>query len=173
MPLRQIDLNRQKKFHNNCLRRFQSLSQMIALCAVHLLIGALPIEAEIHKKQLSFLHGLLCNDNQTIQRLNQRQIIINIDNPESFYCVVTKPLEHYNLLNIKSLNLLPNKLSWKHQYKTAVNNYWTTFFRDESENRSTLQFMNFNETQIGKPHLPCKLLALLLLRSKDQLHTVE
>jgi hypothetical protein len=40
---------------------------------------------------------LLCNDNQTIQRLNQRQIIINIDNPESFYCVVTKTLEHYNL----------------------------------------------------------------------------
>jgi hypothetical protein len=24
-----------------------------------------------------------------------------------------------------------------------VNNYWTKFFRDESENRSTLQFMNF------------------------------
>ena len=47
----------------------------------------------------------------------------------------------------------PNKLSWKHQYKTAVNNYWTKTFRDESENRSTLQFMNFNETQIGKPHL--------------------
>ena len=66
-----------------------------------------------------------------------------------------------------------NKLSWKHQYKTTVNNYWTKIFRDESENRSTLQFMNFNETQIGKPHLPCKLLALLLLRSKDQLHTVE
>lgn len=47
----------------------------------------------------------------------------------------------------------PNKLSWKHQYKTTVNNYWTKHFRDESENRSTLQFMNFNETQIGKPHL--------------------
>jgi hypothetical protein len=97
---------------------------------------------------------LLCNDNQTIQRLNQRQIIINIDNPESFYCVVTKTLEHYNLPNIKSLmEEIPNKLSWKHQYKTAVNNYWTKFFRDESENRSTLQFMNFNETQIEKPHL--------------------
>ena len=154
MPLRQIDLNRLKKFHNNCLRRFQSLSQRTALCAVHLLIGAFPIEAEIHKKQWSFLHGLLCNDNQTIQRLNQRQIIINIDNPESFYCVVTKTLEHYNLPNIKSLmEEIPNKLSWKHQYKTAVNNYWTKFFRDESENRSTLQFMNFNETQIEKPHL--------------------
>ena len=111
MPLRQIDLNRLKKFHNNCLRRFQSLSQRTALCAIHLLIGALPIEAEIHKKQLSFLHGLLCNDNQTIQRLNQRQIIINIDNPESFYCVVTKTLEHYNLPNIKSLmKEIPNKL---------------------------------------------------------------
>ena len=70
MPLRQIDLNRLKKFHNNCLRSFsfQSLSQRTALCAVHLLIGVLPIEAEIHKKQLSF--DMVCYTMITIQYNN-------------------------------------------------------------------------------------------------------
>ncbi|CAC5380503.1 CCDC34 [Mytilus coruscus] len=78
LPLQQIDIDRLRKFHINCLRKFQSLSQRTALCAVYLLIGALPIEAELHKRQLSFLYSLLNNENESIQQLNQRQISINI-----------------------------------------------------------------------------------------------
>ena len=36
-----------------------------ALPAVHLLLGALPLEAELHKKHLSLLYSIINSNNQT------------------------------------------------------------------------------------------------------------
>ena len=43
-------------FHVNLLRRIQALPARTALPAVYLLLGALPLEAELHKKHLSLLY---------------------------------------------------------------------------------------------------------------------
>jgi hypothetical protein len=47
------------KFHIANLRRLQSLPTRTAIGIVYLLVGAMPIEAEIHRWQLSFLHNIL------------------------------------------------------------------------------------------------------------------
>ncbi|CAC5362388.1 unnamed protein product [Mytilus coruscus] len=45
-----------------------------------------------------------------------------------------------------------NKLQWKHQYKIAINNYWSKTYKDQSANKSTLKHLCVDQVEIGKPH---------------------
>ena len=57
LPLTQTQINILSKYHISNLRRFQSIPIRTARCAVYLLIGALPLEAELHKRQLGLVWG--------------------------------------------------------------------------------------------------------------------
>ena len=59
LPLTAPQINVISKLHLDNLKRFQTLPVRVATCAVYLLLGALPIEAEIHKRQFSLLHNIL------------------------------------------------------------------------------------------------------------------
>ena len=52
-----------------------------ATCAVHLLLGALPIEAELHKRRLSLLYNIMVSTNETITELTKCQIAIMETSP--------------------------------------------------------------------------------------------
>ena len=64
LPLTRSDIEQLEKFHRKNLRQLQSLPERTANSAVLLLLGALPIEAEIHKRVLSLLLALLTCENE-------------------------------------------------------------------------------------------------------------
>ena len=64
-------------FHVNLLRRIQSLPVRAALPAVHLLLGALALEAELHKRHLSLLFSVINSQNQTFHQLIARSTIFS------------------------------------------------------------------------------------------------
>ncbi|CAC5395133.1 unnamed protein product [Mytilus coruscus] len=90
LPLNQKQLDILSRFHKKTLRNFQSMPARTATGAVYLILGALTIEAEIHKRQLSFLYNIVSCDNSTIQDLVDRQLIMNLDNQHSFFCKVAE-----------------------------------------------------------------------------------
>ena len=53
LPINQTQLNMLSKFHLDTLKRLQSLPTRTVTSAVYLFLGALPIEAELHKRQLN------------------------------------------------------------------------------------------------------------------------
>ena len=71
LDLRKTDL---KQLSDFLLRRIQSLPSRTALPAVYLLVGALPLEAELHKRQLSLLFSILSSENTTLHQLVQRAL---------------------------------------------------------------------------------------------------
>jgi hypothetical protein len=56
------------------MRCFQSLPVRTATSAVYLLLGALPIEAELHKRQLSLLYSILASESKKLKNLMERQL---------------------------------------------------------------------------------------------------
>ena len=127
------------KLHMKNLKNCQSLPTRTAKGATILLIGALPLEAEIHRRQLSFLHTILACNNTTIQDLAERQLVMNIDNPLSFFCITSQLLHQYELPNINTLaKNQPNKLSWKHTVREAVRKHWLKILLEDIEHKSTL-----------------------------------
>ena len=82
-------------FHLDTLRKLQSLPKRTACASVYLLLGALPLIAEIHKRQLSLLFGVLNSDNETIRSLAMRQYMSG--RSTSFFTKTAEILEMYNL----------------------------------------------------------------------------
>lgn len=153
LPLTITQLSILTKFHVQLLRKVQSLPDRTATGIVYLLLGALPIEAEIHKRQLGFLYNLLSCENETIQKLTERQIAVNLDNQLSFYHRVSEVLLLYGLPDISTLKeCLTTKLSWKVQVKLAVNSYWTAKYNLDISEKSTLKYMVKSDLQIGATH---------------------
>ena len=79
-----------------------------------LLLGALPIETEIHKRQLSLLYSILQSDNDIVKGILNRQLAVYNDDPDSFCGRISSILQTYNLPSIEELlGNLPIKSEWK------------------------------------------------------------
>ena len=153
LPLTQSQINLLSKFHLDNLKRFQSLPTRVATCAVYLLLGALPLEAELHKRQLSLLYNILVSDNETVKGLAERQIAVNLDNKLSYFSKVQDILDQYQLPHLRDLkDCMQSKEHWKFQIRTAIYNYWTCELRNEACEKSTLCYMDIDSTKISLTH---------------------
>ena len=140
-------------FHVDLLRRIQSLPSRTAISAVHLLLGALPLEAELHKKHLSLLYSIINSNNQTFHQLIKRSSVFCEDQLGSFFSRVRVILDKYGLPPMEHLmQELPSKLQWKRQVKAALADYWTRTLVNEGRTRSTLQQCCLEKLEIGKVH---------------------
>ncbi|CAC5395287.1 unnamed protein product [Mytilus coruscus] len=151
IPLNKTNIAQLESFHRTNLRHIQSLPQRTAIAAIYLLIGGLPIEAELHKKQLSFLHNLLSSNVQRVKDIIIRQMSVNYDNPNSFFSTIRELLSKYGLPPIHLLQeSLPSKIKWKSLVTKQLNTYWLNTLKDEAESKSTLRYMETNHLLIGK-----------------------
>ena len=108
----------QNKHYISNLRRFQSLPIRTATCVVYMLIGALPLEAELHKCRLNLLYNILICTNKTIRELSSRQIAFNLCNNQSYFSKVQDILNIYDLPNLRCLSKsLTSKDNWKFKLK--------------------------------------------------------
>ena len=131
----------------------QSLPIRTATYAVYLLIGALPLEAELHKRQLGLLYNILTCTNKTIRELSSRQIAFNLDNNQSYFSKVQDILNIYDLPNLQCLSEgLTSKEIWKLQVKRAINKHWSELLQKEALEKSTLKYMNVDSVGIGRTH---------------------
>jgi hypothetical protein len=67
--LKKKDMATLSSFHIGTLKRLQSLPIRTANSAAYLLLGTLPISAELHKRQLSLLHQIAMSDNMSFPHL--------------------------------------------------------------------------------------------------------
>ena len=145
-----------EKFHKLCLnslRIIQSLPERTATVAVYLLLGAVPTEAEIYKRQLSLLHAILNSDNRRIKGVLDRQISVNFDNKDSFSCQIIQVLHQYNLPDIVALKQnIPSKNEWKTAINRTVTKYWTESLVRDSFSKSTLRFLAVGRISGGCVH---------------------
>ena len=62
IQLSRTDISRQDKYQRDFLRQIQHLPERVASCSVYILTGRLPIEAEIHKSQLTLFGNTIRQD---------------------------------------------------------------------------------------------------------------
>ena len=150
LHLNKTQLNQLQRFHISTLRNLQSLPVRTPTSIVQLLLGALPIEAEIHRRQLSLIHSIIRCSNTRIKDVMFRQLAVG--SPESFFCVARCILQLYKLPTVSSLESF-TKLRWKNISRRAVSQYWTEKLKEEAADKSSLTNCNLTEMTIGKSHL--------------------
>ncbi|MES9881858.1 MAG: reverse transcriptase family protein [Sedimenticola sp.] len=149
ITLRKVDMKKLEIFHNSTLRNLQSLPLRTATSAVLLLLGALPIEAEIHKRHFSLVHNIANSKNTKFREIMKRQLILR--NKLSFFTRTSEALIQYELPAIDTLENIP-KLAWKRLTRSSVDSYWTTVLTQDANLRSTLASCNINILKVGETH---------------------
>ncbi|CAC5388978.1 unnamed protein product [Mytilus coruscus] len=151
LPLTKSNIEELEIFHRKNLRHLQSLPERTSNAVVLLLLGALPIEAEIHKRQLSLLYSIVSCDNSKIKDVMNRQIATNYDNKKSFFSRILNILEIYDLPSINYLQKnLPKRDIWKEETKKKVNQYWNAQLKSEALDKTSLRNMNIENLEVGK-----------------------
>ena len=151
LPLNKENMEQLEVFHRKCLRHIQSLPDRTSNSAVLLLLGALPIEAEIHKRQHSLLYSTLSCNNERIKEVMDRQICTNYDNKQSFFCRVLELIQMYDMPSIQALkNSLPKKVHWKREVNKKIDNFWTQKLVEEVSSKSSMKHLNIKNLEIGK-----------------------
>ena len=95
LPLTDTQIVQLQRFHISTLKRIQSLPERTASSVVQLLLGALPVQAEIHKRQLSLLHSIANSKNARIKGLMSRQL--SLEGQKSFFVAAEHTLKMYSL----------------------------------------------------------------------------
>ena len=122
-----------------------------------MLLGALPFEAELHKRRLSLVHSGIHSENQSLKSIVERQLACAFKNKNSFFHEVAEILQKYNLPTLCQLVTgNQSKLQWKHICTRAINSFWTDHLNSEIKTKKTLKFLPVKNLRIGSTHLVWK-----------------
>ena len=139
--------------YKRLLKQILSLPITTADPAIYLLSGMLPVEATLHKRILSLFGNITRLPDDSIElRLAKRQLELKTFKSHSWFIEVKKILLKYDLPHPETLiENPPKKLSWKHQYNNAVNNFWMDQILPQVKMFSSLKYLSRIYT-VGKCH---------------------
>ena len=150
LPLKKKHVENLESFHTKSIRYLQSLPQRIATADIYLLVGAIPIETELHKRKLSLLYSMLASDNSKIKEIINRQINVSYDNEDSLFCNIRDILILYDLPSITDLQAkLPLNISWKKLVRKEVETFWLKRLQNDATAKTTLKYLAVNHLKIG------------------------
>ena len=118
-----------EKYHRQFLRQIMHLPERTSIEAIYLLSGRLPIEMEIHKKQLTMFGNIIRSD-CTERNLAIRQLSLKADNSNSWFAWIRSLLLKYSLQDaIDQLNSRLSKSEWRHCINRNIEKYWSLNFK--------------------------------------------
>ena len=68
-----------------------------------MLLGALPLEAELLKRRFGLLNSDITSNNEYLKGLVQRQLVCSFNVQSSFFFITSKILEEYELPSLSQL----------------------------------------------------------------------
>ncbi|CAG2226312.1 DNCL2 [Mytilus edulis] len=130
--LSKTDISNLTIYFVKLLKRIQHLPDRTANAAVLLLIGQIPIEAEIHKRILGIFRNIIDNDNSV-----ERDLAFQLYDLPSPHDLLVNP---------------PSKSKWKKLVNSSVNYYWITKLKSEASEKSSLNLLNYTDAEFGSIH---------------------
>ena len=140
--LKDSHIKQLETFQVKTLKQLQWLPDRCANVAVYLLLGAEPIELQIHRRILT-LFGQIVRDKSTLEyQIACRQTAIHDIHSSSWFSMVRRILMKYNLPNAHDLlQNPPTKHQWKKCIDNKMNKFWLDKLIMEKEEKSSLKFM--------------------------------
>ena len=138
-------------YHRNLLRTIQGLPKSTASEGIYLLIGELPIEAELDIRILK-LFSAICRaeSNTTLKRMAHRQLAMA--NKHSWFHQVLRLCEQYGISGKLAVDAPWRKLTWSSYVNNAVKSYWKQKLLEKASDKSSLKMINSDNLIALKPH---------------------
>ena len=143
--LQKSDINELDKFFKKLLRQIQHLPESTATEAIYLMLGALPIEAEIHARMLSLFGNITrLKSGDALKELARRQLAMSSSNPDSWFTHLEEIATTYEIDLHQALQMPWPKNSWKSFCKNVVKCHWSNKMLTNASQKSTLKHIVWN-----------------------------
>ena len=138
-------------YHRNLLRIIQGLPKSTANEAIFILMGELPIEAELDIRILK-MFGAICraDSNSTLKKMAHRQIAI--DNKHSWFHQILLLGEKYSISRSLVVDTPWRKSTWNSYIENAVRSHWKQLLFEKTMTKSSLKMINSHNLMALKPH---------------------
>ena len=131
------------------LSNLYNICHRTATAAVYLLLGATPIIAKIHKRQLSLLFSIATCTNTSIRNVAWRQAAVESEN--RFFIKIVNILHMYKLPEFRTImNGRYKKKEWKIIIKRSIRQYLTDQLQNELPGKTTLSLLCHDCLEVGK-----------------------
>ncbi|CAG2234184.1 unnamed protein product [Mytilus edulis] len=101
-------------YYTKLLKQIHHLSKHTATYAVYLLLGQIPVEAELHKRMLNFFGNIIRNHGSVERDVAIRQLAVMPRDSNSWFVKIIDLTEQYGLPSPHDLiNVPPGKIEWK------------------------------------------------------------
>jgi len=146
--------------YTTLIKHLQSLRVSVSSVGAHLLIGLLPITAEIDKRALG-LFGQICRmpENSMLNRLARRQLSTKSLDSKSWFMHIYKLGIEYGIDIPNALNVGWSKSQWRSHVKNAVTSHIQYLYKIKACSQSSLKWLDLERTSLKKCHIiwPCSL----------------
>ena len=140
-------------FIRGTYRRIQNLPQETACCAIHILLGTLPIEGILDAQVLGLFVRVLNLENAREKDIVIRQLAVKGKDSASWTQKVRRTLWKYDLPSAYELVTdTPKKGEWKRKVRQAIQQYWAKHLKQQATAKKTLKFLNTDAYTPGKLH---------------------
>ncbi|VDI27574.1 Hypothetical predicted protein [Mytilus galloprovincialis] len=133
--------------------QIQHLPKRTSIAATLLLLGRIPLEGEIHKEILKTFGNIIRNDKSVEREIAFRQLAMKDEKSESWFTKL------HNLTVIHGLpspyDIIenpPSKISCNRHVNNCINNNFLQNLKKEAKEKSSLKYINFNDSNIGTVH---------------------
>jgi hypothetical protein len=142
-----------RAYYKTLLRQLQGLPQNVATCAVYLLMGTLPLDAQLDKRYLS-LFGAIARLESTnpLKLVAIRQLATKDPRSKSWFAHIRKIGDKYGINIDRAMTYPWPKYAWKRHVNTLVTHHWLSTLTLEAERRTTLAWLILDPSWIGRPH---------------------
>jgi hypothetical protein len=153
VTLNQNEKNSLETFHRSILRQIQHLPQRTATPAIYLLLGTLPIQAEIDKRKLTLFGSIARDKTSTLCNIAKRQLTMKSLDSKSWFSDLVEISYQYGLPSPHEiLESPPSRGKWKSEITSAINYYWGSSLKSVATTKSSLRYLstqNFHKSEIG------------------------
>jgi hypothetical protein len=150
---RKRDLRDAVTFFENTLRQLLSLPSNVAKSALYVLSGAIPLDAQIHRKAFGVLGSIARNKSSLEREIAQRQLLIQPYNGNSWFSQIHVLLIQYDLPTAASvIDSSPGKLQWNTAVKDKINKYCATHTHSVARLYPYLRRLNIEIYKPGQSH---------------------
>ena len=120
---------------------------------IYFLAGTTPIEAHLHRKQLSIFGMISRLPNNILHKIATKILSIDPDNSKSWFIRIRLLCAQYSLpAPLKILMNPPSKAVFKRLVKSKILDFWETELRTEAATKSTLIYFKPEFMSLSHPH---------------------
>ena len=153
MILSPSDYEQLEKYQRTLLRQVQSLPDSTAKSAIYLLIGVLPLQAQIHQRILSLFINVAHATGSSQLEIIERQLAMKSMDSKSWTTAVKSVLYQYDLPSPSEVIVRPpDKSTWKRTCKKKIREFWETRLKTQAATMKSLSSLNLAACSIGETH---------------------